>query len=85
MYVLCSVYGCTIWVVYGVVIQTQRLRLIGVPIAPHSLIFQAWPEVRSKLERVLVLILVLAIYANNLCYQRDIMSTQRRGRLWMTL
>ena len=73
------------WVVYGVVIQTQRLRLIGVPVASHSLIFQALPGIRLKLERVLVLILVLAIYANNYCYQRDIMSTHRRGELWMAL
>ena len=73
------------WVVYGVVIQTQRLRLIGVPVAPHSLIFQALPGIRLKLERVLVSVLVLATSADNYCYQRDIMSTQRRGELWMTL
>ena len=73
------------WIVYGVVIQTQRSRLIGGPVVPHSLIFQALPGIRLKLERVLVLILVLAIYANNYCYQRDVMLTHRRGRLWMTL
>ena len=73
------------WVVYGVVIQTQRLRLIGVPVALYSLIFQAWPEVRSKLERVLVSVLFLAISADNYCYHLDIMSTYRRGGLWMTL
>ena len=73
------------WVVYGCVLQTQQLRLIGVPVAPHSLIFQALPGIRLKLERVLVLILVLTISADNCCYQRDIMSTYRRGELWMTL
>ena len=67
------------------VLQTQHLRLIGVPIAPHSLIFQALPGIRLKLERVLVSVLVLAILADNYCYQRDIMSTYRRGGLWMTL
>ena len=73
------------WVVYGVVIQTQRSRLIDVSVAPHSLIFQALSGIRLKLERVLVFVLVLVILADNLCYQRDIMSTQRRGGLWMTL
>ena len=73
------------WVVYGCVLQTQRLRLIGVSVVPYSLIFQALPGIRLKLERVLVLILVLAISADNCCYQRNIMLTQRRGRLWMTL
>ena len=73
------------WAVYGVVIQTQRSRLIGVPVAPHSLIFQALPGIRLKLERILVFVLFLAISADNYCYQRDIMSTQRRGGLWMTL
>ena len=72
-------------VVCGMVIQTQRLRLIDVPVAPHSLIFQALPEIRLKLERILVFVLFLAISADNCCYQRDIMSTQRRGGLWMTL
>lgn len=28
-------------------------------------------------------IFILAILADNCCYQRDIMSTHRRGRLWM--
>ena len=78
-------YMGSIWIVCGMVIQTQRLRLIGVPVAPHSLIFQALPGIRLKLERVLVFVLVLAISADNLCYHRDIMSTHRRGGLWMTL
>ena len=73
------------WVVYGCVLQTQQLRLIGAPVAPHSLIFQALPEIRSKLERILVSVLFLAISADNCCYQRNIMSTYRRGGLWMTL
>ena len=74
--------GCGL---YGMVIQTQRSRLIGAPVAPYSLIFQVLPGIRLKLEHVLVLILVLTISADNLCYQRDIMSTHRRGGLWMAL
>ena len=71
--------------VWGCVLQTQRLRLMSASGTPHSLIFQALPEVESKLERVLVSVLFLAIPADNCCYQRDIMSTHRRGELWMTL
>lgn len=72
-------------VVYGCVLQTQHLRLIGAFGTPHSLIFQMLPGVESKLERVLVSVLFLAILADNCCYQRDIMSTHRQGELWMTL
>lgn len=67
------------------VIQTQRLRLMGVLVAPHSLIFQVQPETEPKLERILVSILVLTTQADNCCYQRDIMLTHRRDGLWMTL
>ena len=71
--------------VYGCVLQTQHLRLIGASGTPHSLIFQALSEAESKLERVLVSVLFLVIPADNCCYQRGIMSTHRRGELWMTL
>ena len=57
MYVLCSVYVCSIWVVYGAVIQTQRLRLIGVYTCQDTLRFLGDSDSRLKLERVLVYVL----------------------------
>lgn len=90
VYMVCMQYICVEYVgsicgVYGVVIQTQYLRLMGASVASYSLILQMQSETRLKLERILVFVLVLAIYANNWRYQQDIMSTHRRGRLWMTL
>ena len=73
-------------VVCGSVLQTQQSRLMRMPFCSScDLTSRAQPEVRLKLERVLVLVLFLSNYANNFCYQRDIMLTHSRGRLWMTL
>ena len=72
-------------VVCGSVLQTQQSRLIYALSCCCGLTSRAQPEVRLKLECVLVLVLVLLDYANNFCYQRDIMLTHSRGELWMTL
>lgn len=66
-------------VVCGSVLQTQQSRLIYALSCCCGLTSRAQPEVRLKLECVLVLVLVLLDYANNFCYQRDIMLTNSRG------
>lgn len=68
------------WVVVcGSVLQTQQSRLIYALSCSCDLTSRAQPEVSLKLERILVLVLFLSNYANNFCYQRDVMLTYRRG------
>lgn len=63
-----------------VVLQTQQFRLMRMPFCSCcDLTSRAQLEVRLKLECVLVLVLFLSNYANNFCYQRDIMLTHSRG------
>ena len=66
------------------VLQTQQFRLIYTFPGSHSLTSWAHLETRLKLERVLVLSLVLPYSADNFCYHRDIMLTYPRAWIWMS-